>query len=57
MKRFETWMPYPTQERFPDVELSSELQELLGIRLHVPSEYSGYDEASIVRKNLEGEWE
>ena len=57
MKRFETWMPYPTQERFPDVELSPELQELLGIRLHVPSEYSGYDEASIVRKNLEGEWE
>jgi hypothetical protein len=57
MKRFETWMPYPTQERFRDMELSPELQGLLGIRLHVPSEYSGYDETSIVRKNLEGEWE
>ena len=55
MKRFETWMPYPTLERFPNA--SEELQTLLGIRLHAPSEYSGYDETSIVRKNLVGEWE
>jgi ectoine hydroxylase-related dioxygenase (phytanoyl-CoA dioxygenase family) len=55
MKRFETWMPHPTLERFPNA--SEELQTLLGIRLHTPSEYGGYDETNVVRKNLEGEWE
>ncbi len=55
MKRFEVWMPHPTLERFPNA--SPELQELLGIRLHAPSEYGGYDETHVVRKNLKGEWE
>ena len=55
MKRFETWMPYATLERFPDA--SSEMQQLLGIQLHASSDYSGYDETRIMRKNLDGEWE
>jgi len=55
MKRFETWMPYATSERFPTA--STDIQQLLGIQLHAESDYSGFDEARIMRKDLYGEWE
>ena len=55
MKRFETWMPYSTLGRFPDA--APEMQQLLGIQLHEGSDYSGFGETRIMRKNLDGAWE
>ncbi len=56
MKRFETWMPYASEERFPETT-SPELQALLGIALNMPSAYGGYDEKAVVRKGPDGKWE
>jgi hypothetical protein len=46
---------HATLQRFPDA--SPEMQQLLGIQLHSPSDYSGHYETRIMRKNLSGEWE
>eukprot|EP01051_Picozoa_sp_SAG22_P000152 SAG22_NODE_3_length_48349_cov_158.681180_13_plen_343_part_00 len=54
MKRFEQWMPLPQRERWPDA--TAEELELLGVELRGDSEYGGYTETPIVRKDLKGEW-
>ena len=55
MKRFESWMPEPTDRRFPNAN-TAEMRTLLGISLEESSAYSGYDEKLMVRKDQNGNW-
>ena len=55
MKRFESWMPASTEERFPNAD-SPQLRTLLGISLDTPSAYSGYNEKEMYRKDPDGNW-
>lgn len=54
MKRFESWLPLATTERWPLA--TAEERELLGIELRGKSEYGGYTDSPPVRKGLDGRW-
>ena len=54
MKRFESWMPLPQRERWPNA--TEEELELLGVELRGESEYGGYQDGNNVRKDMKGEW-